>query len=81
MNLKERSLGIVVALIELNLFVPAELARTFEKAPKLLQFKSYWEQYGGYKLGDLASACSWSHQAQLARPLEQPQRGYLNTLL
>ncbi|CAD8110888.1 unnamed protein product [Paramecium sonneborni] len=43
MGFKERSIGILQALCEMNLFAPKHLQRTYDLNEKVKEFKNYWD--------------------------------------
>lgn len=55
----ELATGLIVALIEYNIFMPDEVIQNTSLDYKLKAFVQYWEEYNIYKLGEIDQRVSW----------------------
>lgn len=62
MGFKERAVGILQAMVELNIFSPKHLQRTPDFEAKFEAFKNYWD--GGLKTGE-TSLLGWGSEAKV----------------
>jgi hypothetical protein len=57
----ELATGIIVALLEYNIFMPEEATCLPRLEDKLHLFQKYWEHCQAYKLGETNRGSSWSN--------------------
>lgn len=59
MGYKERSFGMVQALIEMNVFAPGRVRRIIDQKQRFIEFKAYWEDYLNAKTGETHNLGGW----------------------
>ncbi|EAS01145.2 NRDE-2 (necessary for RNA interference) protein (macronuclear) [Tetrahymena thermophila SB210] len=77
MGFKERSFGILQALIELNVFCPNHIRRCLDHQKRLQEFKNYWEDYYCCKTGEIIGG-GWEKQEDIQKLTKEQKELQLN---
>ncbi|KAL4484058.1 hypothetical protein ABPG73_009256 [Tetrahymena malaccensis] len=77
MGFKERSFGILQALIELNVFCPIHVRRCQDHQKRLQEFKDYWEDYYCGKTGEIIGG-GWEKQEDIQKLTKEQKEQQLN---
>ncbi|KAL4494982.1 hypothetical protein ABPG72_015682 [Tetrahymena utriculariae] len=77
MGFKERSFGILQALIELNVFCPVHIRRCQDHQKRLQEFKNYWEDYYSSKTGEIIGG-GWEKQEDIQKLTKEQKEQQLN---